>query len=98
MGLGMSAFRGETDGDQRPSERPLIATSGHPGDGKKSGIFPERATKDSSLPHKPLVAFVNRICYRAVSLVVYVAATGEKEPELERSIRRVVKQRKQQRV
>ena len=29
MGLGMSAFKGEADGNQRPSERPLIATSGH---------------------------------------------------------------------
>ncbi len=28
MGLGMSALRGEADGNQRPSERPLIATSG----------------------------------------------------------------------
>ncbi len=25
MGLGMSAFKGEADGDQRPSELPLIA-------------------------------------------------------------------------
>ena len=29
LGLGMSAFRGEADEDQRPSERPLIARSGH---------------------------------------------------------------------
>ncbi len=28
MGLGMSAFEGEADEDQRPSERPLIAISG----------------------------------------------------------------------
>ncbi len=28
MGLGMSAFRGEADEDQRPSERPLLAKSG----------------------------------------------------------------------
>ena len=26
-GLGWSAFRGEADGDQRPSERPLVARS-----------------------------------------------------------------------
>ncbi len=29
MGLGMSAFKGEADGNQRPSELPLIAISGH---------------------------------------------------------------------
>ncbi len=32
LGLGMSAFRGEADEDQRPPERPLIAISGHSGD------------------------------------------------------------------
>jgi len=61
----MSAFGGKADVNHSPAEGPLIAKSGHPGDGKKSGIFPERATKDSSLPHKPMVAFVSRICYSA---------------------------------
>ncbi len=32
LGLGMSAFTGEADGDQRPPERPLLAISG-PKDG-----------------------------------------------------------------
>ncbi len=32
MGLGMSAFRGEADEDQRPPELPLLAISGHSGD------------------------------------------------------------------
>ncbi len=35
----MSAFGGEADINQQPSECPLIAISGHSGDGKKSGIF-----------------------------------------------------------
>ncbi len=29
LGLGMSALRGEADEDQRPSERPLLAITGH---------------------------------------------------------------------
>jgi hypothetical protein len=41
------------------------AISGQQGDGKKSGIFPERATKDSPLPHRLPVEIVSKICYTA---------------------------------
>ena len=52
----MSAFGGKADLNQGLAECPLIAKSGHSGDGKKPGVFPERATKDSSFPHRPPVA------------------------------------------
>ena len=42
MGLGMSAFRGEADEDQRPPELPLIAISGPKNVSWKSEIFQNR--------------------------------------------------------
>ena len=51
----MSAFGGKADVFQGVAECLLIARSGHQGEDEKSGIFPERATKDSSLPYKPLL-------------------------------------------
>ncbi len=45
----MSAFGGKADVNRYGSKGPLIARSGHQGEDEKSGIFPERATKDSSL-------------------------------------------------
>ncbi len=38
MGFGMSALRDKADEDQRPSERPLIATSGHSALGSDGGV------------------------------------------------------------
>ncbi len=58
-----SAFGGKADINQGVAKSPLLAISGHSGDSKKPGVFPERATKDSSFPHKPLVEMVSRICY-----------------------------------
>ena len=45
----MSAFGGKADIIQGVGECPLIAISGHSGDGKKPGVFPERGLRKTPL-------------------------------------------------
>ena len=58
----MSAFGGKADIFQGVAECPLLAKSGHPGDGKKSEIFKNGLRKTVHL-RKPPVGIVSRICY-----------------------------------